>query len=133
MMQQVVSALKNNKLPTDLTFSLTHPEEKIRDNAKKKVAESISSLVEAGISKPIVFYHIMTTFTMLYATNKVQLIECYPLLNECLSKIYQDDEYRRELIKQLMVQMHVVKPQSEVTDNILPAIGNYIDNMTQQS
>jgi len=129
-----VATLQENMLAQDITFSIQHPNEAIRNKAKQKALESIDKLKSSGIDNALIFYMICTSVTMMYVTGSLSLLEHRTLMGEYMERVFSDDKERAEnLMRQMIVEMAVVKAKaSPQTNNIIEQVRQSIQNMNVQ-
>jgi hypothetical protein len=106
---EFVKALQETFLSQDIAFSITHSDTTIRDKARIKAIASTKELIDAGVLKPVIYHLMSTTFIMLYSTNQLSLLDHKALMEEYMEQLYPDADYRADIMRQLMVQMSVLK------------------------
>lgn len=118
----MINALKESKLSQYIAHSISHEEEHVRVSATQKTLNNIQELIDAGITKPMIFYIISISLSTIYVMGGLSLLKDKDKIEMYLEKIYPDAEYRSNVVRQLMIHMHIVKENSTAT----PELSNYI-------
>jgi hypothetical protein len=106
---EIVKLLQESFLSQDVAFSITHVSENVRVNARGKAIAGIQELLDAGVTTPIIFHLLSTTFIMMYTVGQLSLLDHKEIIETYLEKIYPDADYRATLTRQLMIQMSIIK------------------------
>ena len=109
----VAAALSNSFMPQDIQFAVSHDDANVREKARAKALIEIKTLDSAGVLKPIIYHLMATTFIMMHNIGKLSLTEHHSFMNQCLTVIYPDDEYRADLLRQLLTQKALLRAKAQ--------------------